>query len=69
MELSHPQAETLRAIADYIAVNGHPPSVRDIRDRLGLSSMSATQRLLVQLRDLGVIEWTSGKSRTIRVKS
>jgi SOS-response transcriptional repressor LexA len=69
MELNPLQADVLRIIKEYTAAHGHSPSVRDIRTLLGVSSMSATQRVLLQLRELGMIEWSSGKSRTIRLRN
>lgn len=60
---------TVATIAAFTAANGYPPSIRELQLALGHASPSSTYRVLCRLRDRGVIEWTTGRTRTIQVKS
>lgn len=53
-------------IRDYRRVKGYSPSVREIRDGVGISSTSITHRWLRALAERGMITWEWGKGRTIR---
>ena len=52
-------------IKTFIAENGYPPSVREIRDAIGVSSTSTVHLELVDLEAVGVIRRPGGLSRAI----
>lgn len=59
-----------RAILDLIAeltVDDVSPSLDELRVGLGLRSKSNVQRLLVSLKDQGLIDWRVGRARSIRL--
>ena len=63
--------EKEQRILDYIKgtidANGYSPTVRDIRNALGIKSTSTVFSYLARLEDKGYIVRESGKSRTIRI--
>lgn len=61
------QEELLDVVRRFTADHGYPPTVREIRDGLGLNAVSRVARMLGQLREAGLIDWQDGLSRTIRV--
>lgn len=63
------QARTYRTIVESIAGRGYPPTVREISDAAGSSTVNGTVRLLEILERKGYIRRTPGKARAITVLS
>lgn len=61
--------EVLEFIRNYVEVTGSPPTVREIRDGLGVSSTSTVQAHLVTLRKRGLIRSPKMKARSIQITS
>lgn len=61
------QREVLEAIAAFIEHNGYPPSVRDLRVVLNVSSTATVKDHLDALVRKGWIERDPGAARGIRV--
>ena len=58
----------LTVIIEYIQINGYPPTVREICDRVGLASTSSVYTHLQKMDTLGMIELGDFSSpRAIRV--
>lgn len=58
----------LETIINYIKLNGYPPTVREICDRVGLASLSSVHSHLQKMDMLGMIELgDEGSPRAIRV--
>ena len=58
----------LNTIINYIQLNGYPPTVREICDRVGLASVSSVHNHLQKMDSLGMIELgDEGSPRAIRV--
>ena len=53
-------------IRDYWGQRAYPPSIRDIAAGTGLSR-AMVHRALYDLRALGVLTWTEGQYRTLRL--
>lgn len=66
-ELTKAQQAIFDCIVDYIDENGYAPSVRDICERVNLSSPSTVKRHLDNLRKKGYIKVDSMKARAIVV--
>lgn len=66
MMLSDREAAALAAIDQFLSEHAYPPSFRDLQEALGMGSVSGTYKVLSRLRDKGVVEWESGRFRTIR---
>jgi repressor LexA len=60
------QRRILRAIADFKAERGYPPSVREIGERVGLSSSSTIHAHLKALERRGLISRDPTKPRALR---
>lgn len=60
-------ADILRFIREFRARHKYSPSVREIRDGVGISSTSMTHRWLSAMAKRGLVTWAWGKGRTIRV--
>lgn len=60
------QEEVLAALAQFIETNGYSPSIRELADANDMW-VSATAKVLAELRDLGKVTWTEGQARTLRV--
>lgn len=60
------QEELLRLIRNYTRINGYPPTLIELAQRLG-TQHSAVQRRLKLLREAGRVTWVDGQARTIRV--
>jgi SOS-response transcriptional repressor LexA len=45
----------------------YPPTLRELARALGLRSFGSLWEHLDRLRDLGLVTWDAGKSRTLRV--
>ena len=65
-DLTDRQQEVLDAIIDGVEVNGYPPTVRELRDSLGVSSIRGASIHLEALERKGYIQ-RSSKARGIRV--
>lgn len=61
------EARIVSIVTGFCARNGYSPSVREIQIEAAQSSSSVTHKLLVRLRDKGVIAWQPGCFRTLRV--
>lgn len=61
------QLRVLGAISCFHTLNGYPPSIQDLTAHLKLSTDSLVHRLLVRLRDKGIVTWQPGQSRTLTI--
>lgn len=61
------QRKILEAIASSIASHGYPPSMREIGDLVGLSSLSSVTHQLTRLETLGLIHRDPKRPRAIEV--
>lgn len=61
------QRKILEAIASSIASHGYPPSMREIGDIVGLSSLSSVTHQLSRLESLGLIRRDPKRPRAIEV--
>ncbi len=61
------ERRVLNFIVDYTTEHGYAPTFRDICDGLGYSSTNAAVCFLRQLERRGVLTWTPGLARTIRI--
>ena len=66
-QLTDRQREIVEFIKDFIAEHGYPPSVREIRDGVGVLSTSTVHAELTEIEQAGVIERRGKHSRAIRV--
>ncbi len=60
------QRKVLMAIDSLTAMNGYPPTVRDIADYLGISSPNGVTCHLKLLKLKGFVTWNPHRSRTLR---
>lgn len=65
--LSEKQSKILQFIRDSIAGHGYPPSMREIGDAVGLSSLSSVTHQLGQLELAGYIRRDPHRPRTLEV--
>jgi repressor LexA len=63
--LTRREKEVYDYICATIAENGYSPSVRDIRDSLGIKSTSTVHAYINKLEEKGYIRKQDGKSRTL----
>jgi repressor LexA len=67
-----PLTRKKKEVYDYICAtleeNGYSPSVRDIRDNLGIKSTSTVHSYLGKLEEKGYIRKEDGKSRTLTLE-
>ena len=67
--IMHTLSKKEKEVYDYICAtieeNGYSPSVRDIRDNLGIKSTSTVHSYLGKLEEKGYIRKEDGKSRTL----
>ncbi|NJL46787.1 MAG: repressor LexA [Leptolyngbyaceae cyanobacterium SM2_5_2] len=54
-------------LVEYIRVNRHSPSIRQMMRAMDLKSPAPIQSRLEHLKNKGYIEWSEGKARTIRI--
>ncbi len=66
-ELTDRQRQVLEAIRQSMMENGYPPSVREIGERMGLSSSCTVQRHLEALIAKGYLRRVGSKARTIEI--
>jgi len=65
--LTRRQAAVLAAIVKYTDMNGYPPSLREICERVGTASTNGVSQMLERLEKHGYIERDPMRSRAIRV--
>lgn len=65
--LTKAQYRVLKCIDELIQEQGIPPSFREIRDRLGLSSCATIYRHVHDLNDKGYINFINGSPRSIKI--
>lgn len=65
--LTEAQQQLLDWLREYIRLNQHSPSIRQMMKAMGLKSPAPVQSRLEHLRNKGYIDWTEGKARTIRL--
>jgi len=65
--LTNRQKHVLEQISRIIRETGHPPTVREIMDKLGLSSTCTVQRHLEALERKGFIKRSRLKARTLEI--
>lgn len=66
-KLSERQKDILLYIEECMVSNKHPPSIREIRRKCGISSTSVVDYNLKRLEDMGYIDRKSNISRAIQV--
>jgi len=65
--LTEPQKELYEWLVEYIWLNQHSPSIRQMMQGMNLKSPAPIQSRLEHLRNKGYIGWNEGKARTIRI--
>ena len=65
--MSKMQKQIYAFIADFVAQQGYPPSVREIGESVGLKSPSTVYFHLLHMEELGVIRKGAGKGRAIQL--
>lgn len=65
--LTDRQVQILRVIRNWIADHGEGPSIRQIGERVGLSSSSSVAYQLARLEDLGLISRTGHRWRSCQL--
>ncbi|MFM7362999.1 MAG: transcriptional repressor LexA [Cuspidothrix sp.] len=65
--LTEPQKELYEWLVEYIKLNQHSPSIRQMMQGMNLKSPAPIQSRLEHLRNKGYIGWNEGKARTIRI--
>ncbi len=68
MALSDRQQRMLDFIRDYVAEHGYPPTIREIGQRLGISSTSVVNYNLNKLKASGAIERDHRLSRGLKLR-
>jgi SOS-response transcriptional repressor LexA len=61
------QREVLNALGSFLAENGYSPSISDLMVRLDTRSRNRIQTSLLALREEGLVTWSSGRGRTLRI--
>jgi repressor LexA len=65
--LTEVQQELYEWLVEYIRINQHSPSIRQMMQAMNLKSPAPIQSRLEHLRNKGYIDWEEGKARTIRI--
>ena len=65
--LTDPQKELYEWLVEYIRLNQHSPSIRQIMEVMNLKSPAPIQSRLEHLRNKGYIGWNLGRARTLRI--
>ena len=65
--LSKKQKDVLNTIKKYIAINGYPPTVREIGTKLNLSSPATIQYYIELLEKKGYLKKVNSKTRTMEL--
>lgn len=66
-KLTTRQIETIRHIHDFMAKNGMPPSIGELKKASGVASDQGVIEILQRLEDRGMIERTSGQARGLKL--
>ncbi len=66
-KLSWRQKEIILAINEYVEDNGYPPTYREIRDLVGLKSVSTVSGHMERLKAKGYITFMPGAARTLYI--
>jgi hypothetical protein len=66
-KLTARQIETVRHIYNYMAANGMPPTISDLRRLLGVASDQSVIEILQRLEDRGMVERASGHARGLKL--
>ncbi len=66
-ELTPAQKELYDWLVDYISVNHHSPSIRQMMKAMGLRSPAPIQSRLRHLQEKGWIAWQEGQARTLQL--
>ncbi len=66
-KLSWRQKEIIIAIKEYVEDNGYPPSYRELRDLVGLKSVSTVSGHLDRLKAKGCVSFMPGLPRTLSI--
>jgi repressor LexA len=61
--------QTLKFVSDYIARNGYSPSIREIGQGIGNSSVNSVHRLVSGLISDGYLTRKAGRARSLEVAS
>ena len=61
------QKELYDWLVEYIKVNKHSPSIREMMKAMNLRSPAPIQSRLERMRAKGYIDWSEGQARTIRI--
>jgi len=65
--LTPAQQELFDWLSDYIGVNHHSPSIRQMMHAMGLKSPAPIQSRLKHLQEKGWIKWQEGQARTLQL--
>ncbi|MTJ49093.1 transcriptional repressor LexA [Dolichospermum sp. UHCC 0259] len=65
--LTDPQKELYEWLVEYIRLNQHSPSIRQMMQGMNLKSPAPIQSRLEHLRNKGYIGWNEGRARTLRI--
>jgi repressor LexA len=65
--LTQAQKELYDWLVDYIRLEQHAPSIRQMMRAMNLKSPAPIQSRLERLRSKGYIDWTEGKARTMKI--
>ena len=65
--LTKRQREILNHLADFIQQNGYAPSLEEIGQRFGLSSLATVHKHLTNLEEKGFIRRSWNKSRSVEI--
>lgn len=66
--LTDKERKMLDYITESIKAEGYSPTVRDIREALGIKSTATVHAYLSKLEEKGYIQKQTGKSRTLRIE-
>jgi hypothetical protein len=66
-KLTARQTETLRHIYEFVAKNGAPPTIDDLRRAMAVASDQGVIEILQRLVDRGMIERTPGQARGLKL--
>jgi repressor LexA len=65
--LTQAQKELYDWLIEYIRLEQHAPSIRQMMRAMNLKSPAPIQSRLERLRSKGFIDWTEGKARTMKI--
>ncbi len=65
--LTQAQKELYDWLIEYIRLEQHAPSIRQMMRAMNLKSPAPIQSRLERLRNKGFIDWTEGKARTMKI--